>query len=173
MTSREETAAALQPTIAALLHAAETDAAVILAAIDADSNRRLVRAKGEADRRLAQARSEGEREARAVLDAELRQAQGEARRLLLRAKREEYEELDRRVRAVAQDMRTDPSYGRLLDGLMAAARERLGPEATVIEAPSGGVIGELGARRIDLSLEALATRALAACPEVAGTLWQT
>ncbi len=173
MTSREDTTAALQPTIDALLQEASTDAATILAAIDADSNRRLVRAKGEAARRLAQARSEGEREARALLDAELRQAQGEARRLLLRAKRDVYEELDRRVRAAAQEMRADPSYGRLLDGLIGTARERLGPEATVIEAPSGGVIGELGARRIDLSLEALATRALAACPEVAGSLWQS
>lgn len=171
MTARDEMRVALKPTSDALVRTAVDDAAAILAAADSDAHRQVMRARAEADRRLAAARESGERDARAAVDTEQRQAQRAGRQLLLRAQREAYEEVGRRVRAAAQQLRTDPRYGPLLAGLTAAVMDRLGPQASVTEAPSGGILGELGARHIDLSLDTLAGLALAACPAEVAALW--
>ena len=172
MTAREEMRGALKPTCDALVQAAAIDAAAILAAADSDADQELPRAQADAGRRLAAAREGGERDAHAAADTEQRQAQRAGRQLLLRAQREAYEEVGRRVREAAQELRTDPRYGQLLEGLTAAAVDRLGPQASITEGPSGGILGELGARHVDLSLDTLADLALAGCPTEVGALWQ-
>ncbi len=59
-------------------------------------------------------------------------------------------------------MRDDPRYPALLDHFEAVAREQLGDDA-VIERdpiPGGGIVAELGSRRVDYTLPQLADRAL-------------
>ena len=172
MTTREDMRAALKPTSDALLRAAADDARAVLQTAEAEADRRLAEADAEAEHILAQARSEGERDARYRLDVERRDALREARALVLQAQRDVYDELVRQVRVAAQEFRADPAYPQLLEGLAATVQERLGPAAVATEAPSGGVLGALGSRLLDLSLDELAERALAACPEEVRSLWQ-
>ena len=173
MTSQAEMKAALEPTCEALLRAAADDAGTILSAADAEADRQSAEARAEADRLLAEAREGGEHDARSEIETERRNAEREDRQLLLRAQRDVYEELGRRVRAAAQELRGAASYATLLKGLTSTVTERLGPEATVTEAPSGGVQGEQGARHLDLSFDALADRALVACAAEVSSLWQS
>ncbi len=79
-----------------------------------------------------------------------------------------YEELRRRVAAAVGRLAEDPA---LRGRLVAAVWARLGPDATVLDAAGGGVVGVAAGRRIDLSLAAVAERAVDALGGEVRALW--
>jgi vacuolar-type H+-ATPase subunit E/Vma4 len=122
---------------------------------------------------VAQARAEGE--AAATLEGAQEQAQARraARSGVLAAQRALLEELQRRARDTAQELRAGPSYAALLDRLEALAREQLGADARMTrDAPgSGGVLATGGDRLVDYSLDALARRCLDGLGTKVERLW--
>ncbi len=71
----------------------------------------------------------------------------------------------------AQDLGGDPRHEAWLDRLTARCHEALGPEATVTPSPAGGVFGELGTRRLDLSVPVLAAAAVESHAAEVRQLW--
>ena len=68
-------------------------------------------------------------------------------------------------------LRDEPDYSRWRDLLRGNASAMLGADAQVKDDPGGGIVAQLGHRRVDLSLSAIAQRALdRIAPEVDG-LW--
>jgi vacuolar-type H+-ATPase subunit E/Vma4 len=142
-----------------------------LAEADADAAAMLVRADREAAAVREEARAQGEVDAEAVLVVEGTRARRQARGAVLRAQREAYDELRRRVLAEVSALREHASYPQQRERLAERARRALGADAVVSEHPGGGVVAESGARRVTFSLEALADQALDRLgPDVEG-LW--
>ncbi len=163
MTERDVDVTTLEPVRAALLARARAESAAILAAADATAAERVARARAEGERIRAAARARGTVEATALLAADRARARQEARGLVLAARREAYEALRAAAREAATRLRDEPGYPELREHLVAEARRVLGQRACIREAPSGGVIGEVPGRRIDLSLAGLADRAAEDC----------
>ncbi|WP_350275738.1 V-type ATP synthase subunit E family protein [Kribbella sp. HUAS MG21] len=163
--------AALGPVRSALLTAARADAAAILGGAEAQRGELLGQAQRTAAELIAEARSTGAADATALLAIRLAQSRREARRSALTAQRELYDELRRRCRAAASALAESSEYEGIRRRLVDMAREQLGPEAVIEDSPGGGVVASAGSRRMDLSLPALADRALERSgPEVAA-LW--
>lgn len=118
------------------------------------------RAEAEADAEVEAARREGRAEADREMAAEVLAGRRRARRLVLEAERAAYERLRAAAVAAACALRDDPGYEELAEGLAAAARRQLGQGTQLRPAPGGGVIGEVGGRRVDYSLSSLADRAV-------------
>jgi vacuolar-type H+-ATPase subunit E/Vma4 len=150
----------LAPVRAALLARAHADAARMLAEADADAERVLDEAGTQARELRARARSEGEADAEAVASATRARARRDARATVLRARREAYRELRRRVLEAVPRLRDDPAYPELRDQLVSRARATLGPEATIVEDPAGGIVARSGRRRAAFTLTALAGHVL-------------
>jgi len=163
MTGRDDLAGALAPVREALLDSARAEAARIRAAADAAAEATVAAARDEADQIRAQARERGAADAATALGADRSRVRRQARAVLLAARREGSETLRAAARATVLDVRSDPGYPRLHAALIAAARRSLGPGTRTEPAEDGGVIGTRGARRIDLSLTALADRAVEDC----------
>jgi len=72
------------------------------------------------------------------------------------------------VAAAVGRLAEDPA---LRGRLVAAVWARLGPDATVLDAAGGGVVGVAAGRRIDLSLAAVAERAVDALGGEVRALW--
>ncbi|MFC0597875.1 hypothetical protein [Streptomyces palmae] len=165
------TEAALAPVREELLRRAHAEAAAHLSAADREAEDLLRDAAAKAEGIAAQARRQGEAEgawaARAVL-ADARRTAGECE---LAARREVYEDLRRQVLARVRALRRAPEYPALLDRLVRRARRLLGPEARVTEAPLGGCVAVAGHRRVDQTLDALATRALESLGSEVESLW--
>ncbi|MHB1009675.1 MAG: hypothetical protein ACYC1E_10655 [Propionibacteriaceae bacterium] len=162
---------ALTPVREALLAAAEAraeqlrdDAAQRAAAIVAS-------AQEEAVRITSAAASQGEASARS--DAALRSARvrRHAQEVVLAQQAALRRELQKQVREAALSVRDDPRYPFLLASLTDRCRAVLGADASVSEDPSGGVVGRAGSRRLDLSLPALAARALDSMGPEVSRLW--
>lgn len=163
--------AALGPVRAALLAAARADAAKVVQEAESQRDELLARARRTADELVAAARAAGEADASATLAARIAQSRREARRSVLIAQRDLYDELRRRCRAAASALAGTPEYEAMRRRLVDEARQELGPEATIGDSPDGGIVATAGSERVDLSLPALADRALdRSGPEVAG-LW--
>jgi len=159
--------AALEPVRVALLAAA----ADVARQAETQSNRLREEARCAADRMIADARAAGEATATAALAVRLARSRREARRSALSAQHGLYEELRRRCRQAAASIAGTAEYELLRRRLVDRAREQLGMEADVVDSPDGGILASVGSRRVDLSLPALADRALARSgPEVAA-LW--
>ena len=151
---------ALEPVRTALLARARADADATTARAEADAADRLAEARTEAAAILAAARSEGEQDAATVRARAAARAHREARETVLRAEREAYGRLYRQARTGVAALRADPRYPALVERLRDRARAQLGAEAVVREHPDGGVVAEVPGRRLDLSLPALADRAV-------------
>jgi hypothetical protein len=152
-----ELSAALDPVRAALLRSAHTDAD----GVEADAARAgeglLRKATVEAEHLRDQAKADAAADVAASLAASQARAGREARARVLAALREEYDTLREAAYAAVAGLERDPTvHRRLVD----AARARLGPEASLEDAPGGGVTATLGARRLDLSLAGFADRAV-------------
>ena len=80
-------------------------------------------------------------------------------------------ELRVRARATVTALQAAPAYDRLRVRLAAQARQLAGPGAVVTEAPEGGVVAVAAGRRWDLSLPALAERAVDALGPEVERLW--
>lgn len=161
----------LRPVREALLAQAREDADRVIAAARAEAAAVLDAAHREADAIRGRARALGQADAEAVLAARRSRTRRAARATVLRAQRDVYDEVHRRVRAAVTAMRDDDAYPGLLARLAAQGRATLGADATVTESSTGGVVCESGGRRAVYTLEALADRALAAQQSGVAELW--
>ncbi len=162
------------PLRGALLSAAEAeaDAAALTAATKATAEFSL--AEAQVASVLAGARAEAADAANREAVRIVGRARSDARRVVLRARRDVYDELCARVKAAALELRHDPTYGRLLKRLQAVARAQLGEDATLdVDPPGvGGVRGFSGSRHVDLSLPTLAERCLVSLGPELESLWR-
>ncbi len=146
----------LAPLLAALRERADRDAADLLAAADAEAEATVAHARAEADALLADARDRGEADAADLLAAEQARAQRDARAVVLRAQEEVYEQARDAARDAVSALREDPGYPKLLATLRARVERELGPQATVVELPRGGIEATLDDRRLEFALDGLA-----------------
>jgi vacuolar-type H+-ATPase subunit E/Vma4 len=145
---------------AGLVTSARTDAAAVTAA-----------AQREAEAILADAQARGAADGAAMAAADLTQARRRARQVVLRAQSGTFDELRRRCRAAVRELPKTPDYGALRDRLERIARAQTGSAGAISDHPDGGIIVEASGWRLDLSLPALADRAIDALgPELEG-LW--
>jgi vacuolar-type H+-ATPase subunit E/Vma4 len=163
--------AELEPVRAALLAAARADAAAVLAAADENAAATVAAARAQVTDLVATARREGAADAAAMLAADRARGRREARRIELSARQEAWVRLRVRARMAVTALRDDPAYARLRDRLAARARQLAGPDAVVSEPAEGGVVAVAAGRRWDLSLPALAERALDALGPEVERLW--
>lgn len=163
--------AALEPVRGALLAAARADAAAVLATADEDAAATMAVARAQVGDLAATARAEGAADATAMLAADRARGRREARRIELAAREEVWDQLRDRARTTVTALRADPAYDRLRDRLAARARELAGAGAVVTEPPEGGVVAVTAGRRWDLSLPALAERAVDALGPEVERLW--
>jgi vacuolar-type H+-ATPase subunit E/Vma4 len=78
----------------------------------------------------------------------------------LAAQRAVYEELVEQVTEAVCALRHEPGYPSLHQRLADRARELLGPDAVVTDAPGGGIVASAAGRRLDYSLVGFAGRAI-------------
>ncbi|MFE8969844.1 hypothetical protein ACFYMR_24980 [Streptomyces albogriseolus] len=169
----DRTADALHPVRAELLRAARADADALLARTGQETAALLDRARAEARTVLDEARRQGEADGADGARELLVRARREARSRTLAARRESYDELRREVTARVGALRLTDGYADLLERLGHRARVLLGPGAEVTGHPEGGVLARAPGRRADLSLPALAERALDRLGGEVRTLWET
>ncbi|MEI8406606.1 MULTISPECIES: V-type ATP synthase subunit E family protein [unclassified Kribbella] len=163
--------AALDPVRSALLAAAHADAAAVRLKAQRQKDELLADARRTSAGMLAAARTDGQADATAAVAARMADSRREARRTVLAAQRELYDELRRRCRTAATGLAEEPDYAELRQQLVEAARAWLGTDAMVTDSPDGGVVASVGSRRLDLSLPALAERALDRSSVEVTALW--
>jgi len=163
--------AALAPLREALLAQARAEADRLTAEAVAQAEEDLARADAQASAVIAGARAEGAADAAALVQAARASARRRARRTRLAAQTRAYAELRRRSIAALGALRDSPAYPAWLAALTEQARTALGPSAAVTEHPAGGIVATVPGRRLDLSLPALADRAMADLGEEVVTLW--
>jgi len=164
-------AAALAPVRGSLLAAARHEAEEIRRNADAKAMALVEAARRDADRIRSAASADGAATARSQALLRSARARRQAHEIVLTRRNALRLELQRQVREAAAGLRTDPRYPRLLAQLTEQCQALLGPEATVAASPQGGVVAEAGSRSLDLSLPALATRALESMTQEVGELW--
>ncbi|MFF5211096.1 hypothetical protein [Streptosporangium sp. NPDC000396] len=162
---------ALAPVIDALLRRTRADAAAIAATAEKEAAEMIAAARREAQAILAEARASGTAEAQAYATTERIRARRHAHSVELAARREVLEELRRRAVTAVRRLREDPCYPRLLERLGELAREAGGEGLVVSEHPYGGVVAEGQGRRVDCTLDALASRAIDALGGEVERLW--
>ncbi|GGY88848.1 hypothetical protein GCM10010300_36190 [Streptomyces olivaceoviridis] len=161
---------ALSPVRAALLRAARASADAVRDRAQADAEETLRSARATAEAVLARARDLGRADGAAEAARERVRAAQDAWAAELAARAEVYAALRTAVHAgVRRRFTEDASVGSLS---AEAARKLLGPQARVTAAPAGGVTAEVPGRRVDLSADALADRALDRLGVRAETLWE-
>ncbi|MFF7356403.1 hypothetical protein ACFZA1_27710 [Streptomyces filipinensis] len=161
---------ALSPVRAELLRAARASADAVGDRARADAEESLRSARAAAEAVLAQARDLGRADGAAEAARERVRAVQDAWAAELAARAEVYAALRASVRAgVRKAFAEDAS---LQSRCAEAARELLGPQARVTAASGGGVTAEVPGRRVDLSADALADRALDRLGVLAETLWE-
>jgi hypothetical protein len=167
----QRSATALAPVRGSLLTAAQKEAADIRRDAAEQALALLEAARREADRVRVAAAEEGTVAARSRAALRFAQVRRQAHERVLTRRNALWLELQRQVRESAVSLRTDSRYPRLLAPLIAQSHALLGPEASVAESPEGGVIAEVGSRRLDLSLPVLATRTLESMMQEVRELW--
>jgi vacuolar-type H+-ATPase subunit E/Vma4 len=167
----EGSADALQPVRQALLADARSRADATLAKAREQAEQRRAKARAEGAALLAEARAAGEESARAAAQTDIMRARRAARGLILTAQRELYDELTMQAQQAVVLLRQDPDYPDGLRRLAERARAELGTGAVIVEHPVGGVLGTCEGRSLDLSLPALAARALEQLGEEVTALW--
>ncbi|MGW2100043.1 hypothetical protein ACWCPX_20470 [Streptomyces olivaceoviridis] len=161
---------ALSPVRAALLRAARASADAVRDRAEADAQETLRSARATAEAVLARARDLGRADGAAEAARERVRAVQDAWTAELAARAEVHAALRAAVRAgVRRELTEDAS---VRSCCAEAARRLLGPQARVTAASEGGVTAEVPGRRIDLSADALADRALDRLGVRAETLWE-
>ncbi|MZF85986.1 V-type ATP synthase subunit E [Streptomyces sp. SID5643] len=168
----DQTTDALHPVRAELLRAAQADAEALLARTEQEVAAVLDQARAEAGGILDEARRQGEADGADTARDLLVRARREARSRTLAARREAYDELRREAAERAGNLRRANGYASLRERLEHRARVLLGPTAEVSEHADGGVVARAPGRRVDLSLTALADRALERMGAEVRSLWE-
>ncbi|MFF7647567.1 hypothetical protein [Streptomyces canus] len=163
---------ALGPVRAELLRAAHADAEAVLARAEREAAALLDRSRAEGRAILEEARRQGEADGAATARDLLVRARREAGSRALAARREAYEALRRETAERVGELRRTTGYPGLRKQLEQRARVLLGPGAEVSEHPGGGVVARAPGRRVDLSLTALAERALDRLGGEVRSLWE-
>lgn len=157
--------------------------AALLARAAADAQRALDSADREVANRLADARSHvaglltstsaaADADVAAIAEEARARARRQERAIVLAAQQSAFERLRSQSHLAVRGLRADPAYPTLLERLTAAARHHLGSGAVVREHPDGGVLAETAGRRLSLSLDAAADRALDAMGARVEELWR-
>ncbi|MFJ4696216.1 hypothetical protein [Streptomyces sp. NPDC088766] len=163
---------ALDPVRAELLRAAHADAEALFARAGREAAARLGQAEDRARSILEEARLQGEADGAEAARGRLVRARREAGSRTLSARREPYEELRRRAAERVRELRRTDGYAGLCERLEQRARTLLGPDAEVTEPADGGVMAQVPGKLVDLSLTALADRALDSMAAEVRTLWE-
>lgn len=167
----DEARAALSPLRRELLRRARAEADRDIAAARADAAATVAAAHAEAADMLAVARMRGEQQAETELAAGQASARHDRRAEILDAQRDAYEQLRAAGRAAICGLRDDSGYALLRENLRRVAVGLLGPDAAIVDDPAGGIVATADGRRVDLSLPAIADRALDATAAQIGGLW--
>jgi hypothetical protein len=156
-----------------LLRRARDDAAAIVAAATRDAAATTAAARRRAAETLAAARSAGEADGAVAAGERRARMHRQARRIVQAARRDAYHLLLDRCRSAAGALKHEPGYPELLARLTEAAAAAAGKGARVTERPAGGVVAEGGGRRVDLTLDRLAVRAVEELGSEVEQLWTT
>ncbi|MFH8680755.1 hypothetical protein [Streptomyces lydicus] len=163
----------LGPVRAALLRAAREEADRLRADARRDAAAVLAAAHAQAGALLREARRQGEAEGSRAAAAAVARARRTSRNDLLEAKARVRDALRRRVAEQVRQCRNEPTWAAARDRLVRRVRLALGADATVSEHPEGGVVGTAPGRTVDLSLDAMAARALDRAGAEIESLWET
>lgn len=162
---------ALRPVRAELLRRAAADADRVLADARSAAERVVANAQINARAVTEKARAAGEAAGVRAAAADAAALRRELRREVLTAQDDAYRQWRRRGSEAVLRLRDDPGYAGWQDALRQIAGAALGEGAQVTEAPEGGVVAERGRRRLDLSLTAIAARALDQIAPTVDGLW--
>lgn len=168
---REEALVALDPLREALRADAREEAEEIKSRAAEEVEAVLAAAQQRADEVVADAEAQGTAGARAAAALRSARARREANELVLAKQETLRRSLVDQVVLAVQRMRGERRYTAWVDHLTRRCHEALGPEATVTPSPSGGVIGEVGSRRLDLSVPVLAAATVEAHAVEVRQLW--
>lgn len=168
---RQDALTALAPLRAALYAAAEAEADEIGSRAAEEVEEVLSAARRRAEEVVADAAAQGTAGARATAALRSARARRDANERVLAAQESLRRALVDQVVRAAQDLRGEPRYAAWVDHLTSRCHEALGPLATVAPSPSGGVIGELDNRRLDLSVPVLAAATVEAHAAEVRKLW--
>lgn len=163
----------MRPVIDAFASEAQRHAERILADADANADTVLEEARRQAERLLAASRADGAAAARRLAAAIVADARREARREVLSAQRLVYEDVRAQAKAHLDALAHSTEAASLAERLGVVARRRLGDDA-VVEPPEGGglgVVARRGARRLDLSANALLEHQIASMGSEITALW--
>lgn len=162
---------ALAPVRAEILRGAADDAEQMIADARQEAARIVEQGRETAQQITETARAAGEAAAASVAAEQGAALERRLRRELLVAQDNAYRQWRRRGTEAVLRLRDEPDYPGWRDLLRGTASAVLGADAQVKDDPDGGVVAQLGHRRMDLSLSALAERVLdRLAPEVDG-LW--
>ncbi|WP_341953422.1 V-type ATP synthase subunit E family protein [Salinibacterium sp. TMP30] len=162
---------ALIPLRAYLATTAQNDAESAHRAAQAHADILLKQAEGERDRILSEAIDEGKRTAQAASDLRSARVRREANEVVLSQREAIRQRLRTTVEKTASALRTERRYSKLRTELVERGQALLGPDATIVEMPEGGILVKTGSRSLDLSLSTLATGALDEMTAEVSALW--
>lgn len=168
----DQTTDALRPVREELLRTAHADAEALLARAGREAAALVDQARAEARALLDEARRQGEADGADAARDLLVRARREARSRTLAARREAYDELRHGAAERVRELRRTDGYVSLREWLEHRARALLGPAAEVSEHADGGVVARAPGTRVDLSLTALADRALDRMGAEVRSLWE-
>lgn len=171
MTPPTDATTALAPVRARLLRDAAADAEGLLSAAGEEAMVVIRAAETRAAGILAEARREGARDAERARGTARARARRTNRTRELAVHREIWEELRLQVVRGVEELRGSTAYPAVRRRLTTYARQALGPDARITDAPGGGVVGEVPGRRIDCALATLAQRVLDRAGEEVEGLW--
>lgn len=157
---RRDALVALDPLRAALHADAQVEADVIQARAAEEVEAILAAARATAEELVADAVAQGTAVARAAAALRSARVRREANELVLAEQESLRRELVDQVVRAAQELRGTPRYTAWVERLTRRCHEALGPLATVTPSAAGGVVGELGSRRLDLTVPVLAAQAV-------------
>jgi vacuolar-type H+-ATPase subunit E/Vma4 len=161
----------LDPVRAEMLRQARAEAGAAVARAEAEAAQQRARARAEAEAILDEARARGRADADEALRAGAARARRQARSVGLRARHEVYQSWRDAVSEGVKNLIHTAEYPRILASLAARARALLGADAQIEEDPAGGLRAQVPGRRVDLTLEAVAARAVADAEGQASELW--
>jgi hypothetical protein len=118
-------------------------------------------AEAQAAITVEQARQDGIAEAAAMAATQRARSRRQARAIMLRAHAEALDELRRRSLEAVARISTEPGYPERRSRLIGYVRARLGEDAVISDAPTGGIIGTVPGRRLDCSFATFVEQVLA------------
>ncbi|HZP51325.1 hypothetical protein [Actinocrinis sp.] len=162
---------ALDPVRDRLLQRARADAEKLVGEARIEAAATIAAAEARSRTILDQARARGAALAAADTAELLTAARREARALDLAAQRAVYDAVRDGIEHGIRALRDSADYPAVRAALEHRARDALGSEAVIVDDEGGGVTATARGRRLDLSLPAIAARAVDGLGEEVARLW--